>query len=95
MNADKEVAAEKEKVVSGEAEIVNKKAMESQAIADECQVILDAAMPQLNAAKKALSELDSKMITEVKSFSTISPGVLIVFMSNMLSFKFESCLSSS
>ena len=32
----------------------------------------------LNAAKKALSELDSKMITEVKSFSNISPGVLIV-----------------
>jgi len=36
VNADKEIAAEKEKVVSGEAEIVNKKATESQAIADEC-----------------------------------------------------------
>ena len=36
VNADKEVAAEKEKYVSAEAEIVNKKATESQAIADEC-----------------------------------------------------------
>jgi hypothetical protein len=34
-------------------------------------------MPQLNAAKKALSELDSKMITEVKGFNKISEGVLI------------------
>ena len=40
VNADKEVAAEKEKVVSGEAEIVNKKAQESQAIADECHPFL-------------------------------------------------------
>lgn len=78
VNADKEVAAEKEKLVSAEAEIVNKKATESQGIADECQVILDAAMPTLNAAKKALSELDSKMITEVKGFKTISPMVLMV-----------------
>lgn len=50
VNADKEVAAEKEKVVSGEAEVVNKKAQESQAIATDCQTILDAAMPQLHAA---------------------------------------------
>lgn len=78
VNADKEVAAEKEKYVSAEAEIVNKKANESQAIADDCQVILDAALPTLNAAKKALSELDSKMITEVKGFTTISPAVLMV-----------------
>jgi len=78
VNADKEVAAEKEKYVSAEAEIVNKKASESQAIADDCQIILDAALPTLNAAKKALSELDSKMITEVKGFTTISPAVLMV-----------------
>lgn len=78
VSADKEVANEKEKVVSAEAEIVDKKATESKSIADECQVILDAAMPELNAAKKALSELDSKMITEVKGFNKINPGVLIV-----------------
>ena len=47
VNADKEVANEKERIVSAEAEIVNKKAQESQAIADDCQVVLDAALPQL------------------------------------------------
>jgi dynein heavy chain len=51
VSADKEVANEKEKVVSAEAEIVDKKATESKAIATECQIILDAAMPELNAAK--------------------------------------------
>jgi len=32
----------------------------------------------LNAAKKALSNLDSKMITEVKSFANIPAGALDV-----------------
>jgi len=45
VSADKEIANEKEKIVSAEAEIVDKKATESKAIADECQTILDAAMP--------------------------------------------------
>jgi len=35
VNADKKVANEKEKVVSAEADIVNKKATEAQAIADD------------------------------------------------------------
>ena len=35
VNADKKVANEKEKVVTAEAEIVNKKASEAQAIADD------------------------------------------------------------
>lgn len=35
VNADKEVADAKEKVVSAEAEVVNKKAAEAQAIADD------------------------------------------------------------
>ena len=37
VNADKEVADEEERIVSGEAEIVNKKAEEAKAIADDAQ----------------------------------------------------------
>ena len=54
VNADKEVADQKERVVSAEAEIVNKKASEAKAIADDAEEDLAKAKPELEAAKKAL-----------------------------------------
>lgn len=54
MNKDKAVADEKERVVSAEAEIVNKKAEEAKAIADDASADLALAEPQLQAAQKAV-----------------------------------------
>lgn len=51
VNADKAVANEKERVVSGEAEIVNKKASEAKAISDDAEADLAAAKPELEAAE--------------------------------------------
>jgi len=50
VNADKEIADEKEKVVSAEAEIVNKKAADAKEIADDANADLAAAKPELAAA---------------------------------------------
>jgi len=50
VNRDKAIADEKEKVVSAEAEIVNKKATEAKAIADDAEADLAAAKPELEAA---------------------------------------------
>ena len=57
---------------------MNKIAVESEAIATDCQKILDLALPELNKAKKALSNLDSKMVTEVKGFTKIPEAALEV-----------------
>jgi len=54
VNADKEVADEKDRVVSAEAAIVNKQAEEAQVIADDVKKDLDAAEPELKAAQKAV-----------------------------------------
>jgi dynein heavy chain len=47
VNADKAIADEKEKVVSAEAEIVNKKAADAKEIADDANADLAAAKPEL------------------------------------------------
>jgi len=54
VTADKEIADEKEKVVSAEAEIVNKKAQEAKLIADDAEADLAAAKPELLAAQNAV-----------------------------------------
>lgn len=45
------------------------KAMETQAIADDAQRDLDAAMPALEAANKALDSLDKNDIAEIRVFT--------------------------
>jgi hypothetical protein len=69
VNADKEVADEKEKIVSAEAEIVNKKAEEAKAIADDAESDLAAAKPELMAAENAVKNLDKNSIVEIKNFA--------------------------
>ena len=54
VEADKEIADEKEKIVSAEAEIVNKKAAEAKLIADDAEADLAAAKPELLAAQNAV-----------------------------------------
>mgnify|MGYP003457391089 CR=1 FL=1 len=54
VNADKKIANEKEKIVSLEADIVNKKATEAKIISDDAEADLNAAKPELEAAEKAL-----------------------------------------
>ena len=81
VNRDKAVASladEKEKVVSAEAEIVNKKATEAKAIADDAEADLAAAKPELEAAQKALLSLDKDSIVEIKAFK--SPPEAVVFV---------------
>lgn len=84
VNADKEVADEKEKVVSGEAEIVNKKAEEAKAIADDAEADLAAAKPGLLAAENAVKNLDKNAIVEIKNFAKPPGGVEFVMQALMV-----------
>jgi dynein heavy chain len=78
VNKDKAIADEKEQVVSAEAEIVNKKATEAKAIADDAEADLAAAKPELEAAQQALSKLDKDSIVEIKAFKSPPAGVVFV-----------------
>ncbi len=51
------------------------KAMETQAIADDAQRDLDAALPALEAANKALDSLDKNDISEIRVFN--KPPLLV------------------
>ena len=69
VNADKAIADEKEKVVSADAEIVNKKAADAKEIADDAEADLAAAKPELQAAQDAVKKLDKNSIVEIKAFT--------------------------
>ena len=84
VNADKKVANEKEKVVSAEAEIVNKKATEAKAISDDAEADLLAAKPELEAAEAALKALDKPAIVEIKSFPNPPKAVVMVLEAVMV-----------
>lgn len=56
------------RVKDDEAE-AKRKAMETQAIADDAQRDLDTALPVLEAANKALDSLDKNDIAEVRVFT--------------------------
>jgi dynein heavy chain len=78
VNADKAIADEKEKVVSAEAEIVNKKAADAKEIADDANADLAAAKPELAAAQNAVKQLDKNSIVEIKAFAQPPDGVKFV-----------------
>jgi len=84
VNADKLVANEKERVVSAEAEIVNKKAAEAKAISDDAEADLNAAKPELEAAELALKSLDKASIVEIKSFPNPPKAVVMVMEAVMI-----------
>jgi dynein heavy chain len=82
--ADKKVADEKEKVVSEEAKIVGVKKAEAEMIAEDAKRDLKAAEPELQAAQKAVSNLDKSSIVEIKSMSSPPKGVVMVMESVMI-----------
>jgi dynein heavy chain, axonemal len=84
VNADKKIANEKEKVVSAEAEIVNKKATEAKAISDDAEADLLAAKPEIEAAELALKSLDKASIVEIKSFPNPPKAVVMVLEAVMI-----------
>jgi len=65
-NKEKLEADEKERVVMGEKEIVEKKAQEAGAIRNEAAAGLAEAQPELDAAKVAVNTLDVKHIQTLK-----------------------------
>jgi dynein heavy chain len=78
VNADKEVADEKERVVYAEAEVVKKNAAQAKAIADDAEADLAAAKPELAAAETAVKNLDKNSVVEIKNFTTPPEGVKFV-----------------
>ena len=70
----------KERVSADEA-VVATQAAEVKAIADDAQKDLDAAMPALNNAVKALDSLTKGDIVEVKGFTKPPPAVQTVMVS--------------
>lgn len=84
VNKDKAIADEKEQVVSAEAVVVNKKADEAKAIADDAEADLALAKPELEAAEKAVKSLDKNSINEIKAFTTPPEGVVFVMKAIMI-----------
>jgi len=84
VNADKAIANEKERVVSAEAEIVNKKAAEAKAISDDAEADLNAAKPELEQAEAALKSLEKAAIVEIKSFPNPPKAVVMVMEAVMI-----------
>uniref|UniRef100_A0A0R3WKD5 Dynein heavy chain 7, axonemal n=1 Tax=Hydatigena taeniaeformis TaxID=6205 RepID=A0A0R3WKD5_HYDTA len=79
------------KVKDDEAD-AKQKALETQAIADDAQRDLDAAMPALEAANKALDSLDKNDIAEIRVFTkppqlvqTVMEAVCLMLGQNLLS----------
>lgn len=84
VNADKKIANEKERVVSQEAEIVNKKAVEAKAISDDAEADLNAAKPELEASEAALKNLEKAAIIEIKTFPNPPAAVVMVMEAVMI-----------
>ena len=84
VNADKKIANEKEKVVTAEADIVNKKAVEAKAISDDAEADLNAAKPELEASEAALKNLDKGAIVEIRTFPNPPQAVVLVMEAVMI-----------
>lgn len=69
VNQDKEIADEKDRVVSAEKEIVEKSAAEAKVIKDDADSELAAALPILENAKKIVDSLDKNSVVEIKALN--------------------------
>lgn len=72
------VIAEKPEVEEKRDRIVLTMAADAKEIADDAQRDLDAAEPELRAAKKAVQDLDKNSIVEIKSLAKPPDGVKFV-----------------
>ncbi|KAF7263463.1 hypothetical protein GWI33_002261, partial [Rhynchophorus ferrugineus] len=79
--ADTIVAEETKAIVEREEEEAGKKALETQAIAEDAQKDLDEAMPALMAAEQSLKSLNKNDIIEVRSMKRPPSGVVYVIES--------------
>ncbi|KAJ3347863.1 Dynein heavy chain 6, axonemal, partial [Kappamyces sp. JEL0680] len=84
---DQETADGVRKVVSEEEAIVREVALQTEAIATDAQKDLDAAIPALESAFKALDALEKKDIAELKVFSKPPDAVLMVMEAICILFK--------
>ena len=78
LTSEKAVVAKMKEVAISEETIVKAQAQDTEIIAQDAQKDLDAAMPLLIAANKALDSLNSSDITEIKSFKQPPPLVKMV-----------------
>ncbi|KAJ3321819.1 Dynein heavy chain 6, axonemal [Boothiomyces sp. JEL0866] len=84
---DQETADGVRKIVSEEEAIVREAASQTEAIANDAQRDLDAAIPALESAFKALDALEKKDIAELKVFSKPPDAVLMVMEAICILFK--------
>jgi dynein heavy chain len=84
---DQEIADGVRKVVSEEEAIVREVASQTEAIANDAQRDLEAAIPALESAFKALDALEKKDIAELKVFSKPPDAVLMVMEAICILFK--------
>lgn len=78
LTKEKAAASRVQEVVAADEAVVKVKAAETQAIADDAQRDLDAALPALQVALKALEGLSKSDIGEMKGF--LSPPELVQFV---------------
>ena len=84
---DQETADGVRKVVAEEEAIVREVALQTEAIAIDAQKDLDAAIPALESAFKALDALEKKDIAELKVFTKPPDAVLMVMEAICILFK--------
>ena len=75
VSADQKVAGEQSKLVEAEAAKCNIQATEAKALKESCEADLAEAIPALEAAEKALSQLDKSDITEMKAMKKPSMAI--------------------
>jgi dynein heavy chain, axonemal len=87
ISKDQETADGVRKIVAEEEAIVREQAVQTEAIANDAQRDLDAAIPALESAFKALDALEKKDIAELKVFSKPPDAVLMVMEAICILFK--------
>ena len=75
ITADRKVANEQSVIVQGEAEKCNAQAVEASALKKSCEDDLAEAIPALEAAERALKNLDKSDITEMKAMKKPSQAI--------------------
>jgi dynein heavy chain len=77
MVVDKKEATERQEVVEKQAAEAAAKAADCKSIADEAQLELDKALPDLDRAVESLKELNKRHIEEVRDFKKPPSGVVL------------------
>lgn len=84
ISAERKVADEKQVFITAERAKIEKEAEEAEALAAEAEADLAVYEPELKAAEAAIAQLDSKSISEVKSYTTPPEQVMTVMSAVMI-----------